>query len=169
MYRVVLALHRRREGLDIPLAVPVVLVLQEERNHPRRRGGHEALGRRAGLDGGAQPAKVVAKRLIGRIRNVSDAGGELHQVADVVEPGARGPFREVEGVAHRGRDTLRAEAGEPLGDIGRVVRLAHLTVVDDVEAQRDLISDCAGHRLLNLSREARLADRRAAEGFPYAS
>ena len=129
--RLVLALHRVRDRVQVLLARRVVVVAEEERDHAGRGGVHERGVAVGGLD---QVLDVVAG-LVGVLdRDRSGAG--------------RGPAAAAPGIAEhllleRGerldvlvdeRVRLAAEAVEAVGDVGDVAGLAHLAVGDDVDA-----------------------------------
>ena len=56
------------------------------------------------------------------------------------------------------RGAVGLEAGETLVDIGDEARLAHLAVIDDVDAEFGLLADDIRHRLAHAGVECRIVD-----------
>src|SRR5690348_6703704 len=74
------------------------------------------------------------------------AGGRLApRAARVAEYAAR-EVRKADEILIDERVAAAAEAAQPILDVGRIARLAHLAVVDDVDARFDLLRDHFGHR-----------------------
>ena len=78
--RLVLVLHRLRDGVEIGLVGGIVLVLEEERDHPRRGGGEEGFARprsgrrRPRLAASARAGLGIAQRRPARCRRGSSGG-----------------------------------------------------------------------------------------------
>ena len=145
-HRLVLGAHRLGDREQVLLVAAVVLVAEEERDDARRGGGQKALGRfhpgqRGAEVGGVSHGGAVVtagdgagagRRLSARAARVAeDAAGHAGEVDEILVP---------QGVAGAG------EPGQAVLGVGGVGRLAHLAVVDDVDAGLDLLADNLGHR-----------------------
>ena len=102
---------------------------------------------------------------LGRARSRTPIGpvqaGVLRRDAARIAEHALGHLREVHQVAVLQRMARAAEAGQPVLDVGRVARLAHLTVVDDGDAGLHLLPHGFGHRGADAGPEGRRVDGHA--------
>jgi hypothetical protein len=159
--RLVLVPHRLRDGGQVRLVAAVVLVAEEERDHPGRGGGEESL---RALQPGQRRPQIV--RVGGGRRGVaygdrSRAGrGPTAGAAGVAEHAPRHP-RKLREVLVLQRVAGAAEAGETVLHVGGVGGLAHLAVVDDTDAGVDLLARDLGHGGADARGERGRVDRHA--------
>jgi hypothetical protein len=150
-----------RQGVQILLLAPVVLVFHEVRHHARRGGGHEYLFGFDFFDGGLQVFNVLAHGVPILPSDGADARGALGGSSSRA---AGGVFREVLGFTRDGGSrTFTLEAGEAVFHVSGVTGLALLAVIEDSDPDlglplhhlRDRRADAYGkdvfiHRLLLL-------------------
>ena len=139
--RLVFRLHRRGDGFDIGLMRRIEIVRLERGDETGRRRGHEHLARARCIGGVAQIGDVLFHRRAVAQRDRTGAG----RAAQGLRPG-HARHRGVElGIAHgierRLARRVAGEAGQAIGDIGRIAGLRHLAVIDDVDAGLDLAAD----------------------------
>jgi hypothetical protein len=164
--RLVFLSHRVSERAQIFFLAGVVPVRREDSDDTRGGGAHER-GRRGnpfrsrlevldvGLHGALPdiPDRPIARR-------ESDLRRRGHGLGHLL-----GEVREVVQAHHRCGDlfdrALSAEAGQPVLDIGGIAGLAHLTVVEHVDARVGLPLHGLPHRCPHLGPELRVIDRLA--------
>ena len=146
---------------QIFLVRPVVVVVKEERDDAGRRGAHEQVFRLRAprrRPSGSSMSIFTASRSRTADRRVAarhlPAGAPAIAVHLLMQPGI------VHQVGIRRRLALAAEAVQAVLDVGRVARLRHLAVVDDVDAGGGRLADDVGHGVAN-ARGERVAARRA--------
>ena len=144
--RLVLVAHGLGDGEDVLLVGRVVLVAEEQRDDAGRCGAGERSGHVLPGHGRRQVGHVERRGLGVLDGDRRVAGGRGALAAARVgrhDLGAAGVVGEVaeEVRLHR----LAAEAVQPVLDVGRVARLGHLAVVDDVDAGGDLAFDDLVH------------------------
>ena len=151
--RLVLVAHRLGDGEEIGLVSRIVLVAEEQRDDAGRGGAHE-LPTRAPTAALRFSASRWAARGSRTAMAALHAGVSPPRAARIAED-PRGHLREIRQVAIRERMALSAEAGQPVLHVGGVARLAHLAVVDDIDAGLHLTTHHRGHRGRGCWRRAR--------------
>src|SRR5262249_13755772 len=119
----------------------IVLVLEKRRDHARRGGAQKRV---LDVDAGERGLEVVdigLYRGLADIADVVDARRPHEQPGGGVETDQLRPSGTVAGVAELQRSAGAAEAVEAADDVGGVADLAHLAVVDDVDAGVGLMAD----------------------------
>ena len=159
--RLVLVAHGLRDRLEIGLLARIVLVPEEERHDTRRRRRHE---------------RALGPDLRKRRLQVLDVGHHRLRVADRDRRVARGRLaprssriaehplrqaREIREVLVDERVALAAESAQSILDVRRVTRLAHLAVVDHVDARFGLLLHDLLDRRRHALRECGSVDRHA--------
>ena len=159
--RLVFVAHRLGDGVEVRLVILVVVVAKEQRHHAGRGRAHEAAGGLHLRERGLQVVDVVARGLRIAHADRSVAGRRLAPRAAGIAEHALRELRKLgevlvdEGVAGA------AEAVEPVLDVGRVARLRHFAVVDQVDAGLGLLADHLCDRRAHARGQRRAIDRHA--------
>jgi hypothetical protein len=145
-HRLVLVPHGLGDREQVLLVAAVVLVAEEQRDDAGRGGGEEPF-----LGAGARQRRAEVGGIGeggGRIthRDRTRAGRRLAARAPGVAEHAAGHAGKIDEVPVLQRMAGPTEAGQAVLRVGRVRRLAHLTVVHDVEAGFGLLANDLGHR-----------------------
>src|SRR6266545_4114074 len=145
-HRLILVLHSLGDGEEICLVARVVLVVEEKGDDSGGGCREERLRGRDLRDGGPEVGDVGARRLGVLHGNRFRAGRRPPpRAARVPEYPARHPG-EVHEVPVLQRLARAGEPPEAVLDVGGVARLAVLAVVDDVDADLDLLANDLRHR-----------------------
>ena len=142
--RLVLVAHGLGDGEEVGLVIRVVVVAEEQRDDAGRGGAHEVGA--PSPSGGLEVLDVALGRLRIAHGDGRVAGRRLPPRAARIAEDARGQLREVRQIGVRERVALSAEAAQPVLHVGGVARLAHLAVVDEIDAGLDLLTHHLGHR-----------------------
>ena len=150
---------------DVSLLGRIMQVDDEARQNARRRRGHEHLGGLRFRRRGFEMRQIAVERGAVHVAQVADAAGKRHggEIAALA-----GEVRKLQHVAADHdvaalfrRARVHLDAADPVADIGRVRRLAHLAVGDHVDAGRDLLRHDVVDRLDHLGLEGVRRDRLA--------
>ncbi len=142
--RLVLRAHRLAERLEVGILRRVVVVRLEQREHARRCGVHERLDRLRRVHRPAEVGEVRVERFRILQRDLADAARAPVLRGRAARRELRHEPRELHQILSRLARRVAAEAGEAVGDIGRVADLVGLAVADDVDAGLDLPADHGG-------------------------
>lgn len=137
----------------------IKLVLQEERDDPRRGGRHEGFLEPCALEGRVKIRDVPLER---SSPCVLDRPCARWRAEDPKSFAAEFPFgvgRELGQVCDGREAAFAVEAGEPVFDVRRVSGLAELAVAQDVDASVDLLLDDFPDRVVELRLELAATDR----------
>ncbi len=139
----VLLAHRLGDGEQIGLVARIVVVVEEQRDDTGRGGGEKS---RLPADGALQIVGVAPGRL--RIADTDRpvAGRRATTRAAGITEHPRGHLGKLDEIAVLQRMALATEPVEAILDVGGVARLAHLAVVDEIDAGAHLLAHDLGHR-----------------------
>ena len=139
--RLVFLPHRVGDREQVRFLGRVVLVAEEERHDARRGGRQERVFDLDARERRLQVVDVGLRRLRVAHADRRVARRRLPARAPGVAEHALGEVGEADEILVDERVAGAAEAGEAILDVGRVARLAHLAVVDDVHARLGLLAD----------------------------
>ena len=158
-HRLVLVPHGVRDGEEVCLVARVVVVPEEEGDHPRRGRRQERFRR---PDGGERRLEILGVGL-GRSpvahADRAVAGRRPAPGSPRIAEDALGQLREVHEVPVLERLARAAEPREAILHVGGVARLAELAVVDHVHARVRLLPHDLGHRGPGAGGEGGAVDR----------
>ena len=158
-HRLVLVPHGVRDGEEVGLVARVVVVPEEEGDHPRRGRRQERFRR---LDGGERRLEILGvglgcPRVAHGDRPVAGRGPAPGSPG--VAEDALGQLGEVHEVPVLQRLARAAEPGQAILHVGGVARLTELAVVDHVHARVRLLPHDLGHRGPGAGGEGGAVDR----------
>ena len=153
--------HRLGDREQIRLLVRVILVAEEQRDDPGRSRAEKCSGGLHPAERRFQMCDIGLRRLGVGDRDRAGAGRCLAaRPAGIAKDALRQPrkLREIlidKGVART------AKPAEAVLDIGRIARLRHLAVIDEVDAGMRLFPDDLRNRVADARLERRAVDRHA--------
>jgi len=153
--------HGVGDGVDVALEVLVVIVAEEQRDDAGRGRAHEAARRFHAGERGSEIVSVDPRRLFIAHRDRRVAGRRLAPRAAGIAEYAALQAREIGEVLIDEGVAAAAETVEPVLDVGRVARLRHFAVVDQIDAGLGLFAYHLGDRIADARRERGRIDRHA--------
>ncbi len=144
--RLVFGLHRRGDRSEIGALARIIVVVKEEGYDARRRGRHERPLRGLVADSCRQIIDVAAHAVRVGDGDRAVARRSLPARASGIAEDALRHIGEADQVLIDERVSEPAESGQAILDVGRVARLRHFAVVDDVETRPSLFVDDFLHR-----------------------
>src|SRR5271166_994171 len=151
--------HSLGDRVEIGLLARIMPVVEEQRDDTRRGGTEEGFLRVHSGERQGQISDVYLGRLgVAHADRTIAAGCPAPRAAGIAKDPA-GEFWKPDEILVDERSALAAKSVQPVLDVGRVARLAHLTVIDDVDAGLDLLFDDRRHRRSDARLERRHIDR----------
>ena len=133
--------------------------MEEQRDDPRRRRTKKGFLRRHPSERVREIGHIQFGRLGIAHADRTIAAGSAAPCAAGVAKHPPGEFRKADEVLIDERPALAPEAVQPVFGVGGIARLAHLAIIDDVDAGLDLLFDDGRHRRADAGPQSRRIDR----------